>query len=121
MLKDGPNAGRYYHTCRGQYNPCKTWQWAAPGDETPRDERVLRLRHGDVLLFDASRQSDVEHGVDAIYRNDDRRLPYRVSVQWRVEHPEIAHRLTLAWMAKNLVGRCAVAALLRALGIARPS
>lgn len=102
VTKEGPNHGRYYHACRGQYNACKMWQWTRPGDETPSAERVLRLGHGDVLLFDASRQSDVEHGVDAVYRSADPRRPYRVSIQWRVNHAEVGARLSLAWMAKNL-------------------
>ena len=33
----------------------------------PGDERVIQLKHGDLLVFDASRDADVFHGVDAIH------------------------------------------------------
>ena len=38
VSKEGPNQGRHYHGCRGQYNACKTFAWAAPvhkGDPNP--------------------------------------------------------------------------------------
>ena len=101
--KEGPNQGRHCFSCRGCSNTCRTFEWAKPGDEVPSAERVLRLRHGDLLIFDAARQSDVEHGVDAIYRNTrEPQRPYRVSVQWRVTHTAVSERLQLAWCAKNL-------------------
>ena len=31
------------------------------------NERVISLMHGDILVFDAARESDVFHGVDAIH------------------------------------------------------
>lgn len=106
VAKDGANIGRFYFCCRGQYNACKSFEWAREGKEVPSSERVLRLGHGDLLIFDASRQSDVEHGVDAIYRNcngdGDGARSYRVSVQWRVSKNDISARMVLAWMAKNL-------------------
>ena len=65
-------------------------------------EHVLRLAHGDVLVFDASRDSAVVHGVDAVYRADASPLACRVSVQWRVRVPEMYERVKRAWIAKNL-------------------
>ena len=123
VTKEGDNFGRYYYTCRGQYNACKAFDWGKPGDEVPSAERVLKLSHGDVLIFDASRQSDVEHGVDAVYKNRaDPKRNYRVSVQWRVTNPAVAHRTTLAWMAKNLADfdDADVLAAFDVLGSARP-
>ena len=65
----------------------------------PDAVRILTLNKGDLLVFDASRKSDVEHGVDAVHRSD---AGHRVSVQWRVVHPERWEKVRLAWMAKNL-------------------
>ena len=93
------------------------------------DERVVCLEHGDVLVFDAARESDVLHGVDAIHRpaaaaanpgaanlgrflqqashqSPLRRMiaqpAVRVSLQYRVKWPTRLLRIQLAWAARNL-------------------
>ena len=35
VSKEGPNQGRHYHGCQGQYNACKTFAWAAPVQGRP--------------------------------------------------------------------------------------
>ena len=88
---------------------------------SPGDERVVHLAHGDVLVFDAARESDVFHGVDAILKTPGqianlsrfqkeggpmRRMlaqpSMRVSLQYRIKHPAKMARIQLSWMARNL-------------------
>ena len=88
----------------------------------PDDERVIQLKDGDILVFDASRKSQVFHGVDAICNDDPRNNGKvevnkngltkfqqalltpgsRVSIQWRLYYPELGARVQLAWCVRNL-------------------
>ena len=52
-----------------------------------RSQLVTCLRSHTYPTLTQARQSGVEHGVDAVYRNAlELRRPYRVSVQWCVAH-----------------------------------
>lgn len=65
--------------------------------------RVVRLGHGDIIVFDASREPDgsgFEHGVEVVPESE--KWKERVSIQWRMHSPGRSRRLKLAWALLNL-------------------
>ena len=78
---------------------------ARGGKENPENKgKVLTLRHGDILVFDASRLPDgtgLVHGVDAISSGVSR-WGERISIQWRMELGDRMRQTKHAWALANL-------------------
>ena len=80
--------------------------WVTQTSSRPTAEtvgRLVTLRHGDLIVFDASREPDgsgFAHGVEVVPSSP--RWAERVSVQWRMSVPGRSRRMKLAWSLLNL-------------------